>query len=497
MNSQLARLQQLANQAPEHPLLEDEHGPVCAAEILARVKEVALQLQAMDISRIGLFCDNSVDWVVADLACQFEGICLVPVPTFFSDSQVRHVVDSAALEALLYDRSTSSRVAFLFGAGKGVPLASARVLQCMALAPAKQTSMPAATAKLTFTSGSTGTPKGVCLSAPQCLRVAESLAKAVELDSPRHLCVLPLSTLLENIGGIYMPLLCGGTSLVYSLESLGMSGSSGVQPDKFLGALERLQPETLILVPQLLMLLDTALAQGWQAPGSLRFIAVGGGRVAPAVVARVRDAGLPVYEGYGLSESASVVSLNTPQADRPGTSGRVLPHVAVKQQGGELVVSGNTFLGYLDEPSTWESDSVQTGDLGYISEDGYLTVQGRRKNVLVSSFGRNISPEWVESELLAEVGIDQVVLVGDGRPYCAALVYSRKDDESIARTLDKVNHMLPDYARILSWHRLQEPLSVANGLLTDNGRLRRDAIAIACEHEINSLYFEQVESFAL
>jgi long-subunit acyl-CoA synthetase (AMP-forming) len=226
-------------------------------------------------------------------------------------------------------------------------------------------------------------------------------------------------------------------------------------------------------------------------PDSLQFVAVGGGRVAPAVLQRVRAAGLPVYEGYGLSECASVVSLNTRAQDRAGTSGRVLPHVTVNVQDGELVVCGNSFLGYLNAPQTWGVEKIYTGDLGSVTEDGFVKVSGRSKNLLVSSFGRNISPEWVESELLATGVFEQVIVLGDDRPFCCALIVPAPNslgDAALQRAIDAVNRTLPDYARVAVWLRLQQPFSVAQGTLTENGRLRRVTI---CQHyakEIEELY---------
>lgn len=498
LNSLQHTLEAFANRSPDHCVLEDESGAITVVELLARVRELCAVLEEISIATVGLFSGNSIDWVVADLACQFSGLRLVPVPTFFSDAQIDYALDSAAVDTLLHDTSGTSRIV-RFGAAVYGALPGSNRLLVRSLALSHPATIPAGTAKLTFTSGSTGNPKGVCLSTEQCLRVAESLGEAVNLSAPRHLSVLPLSTLLENIGGIYMPLLFGGTSLVYSTEALGMAGSSGVNARKFLGMIERLQPETMILVPQLLALIDQAIFRGWKAPESLRFVAVGGGRVAPTTLERARSAGLPVYEGYGLSECASVVSLNTPNADRAGCSGRVLPHVEVKQRNGELVVSGNTFLGYLNQPESWGDTEVCTGDLGTVDSAGYVTVEGRSKNVLVSSYGRNISPEWVESELLATGDIQQAVVVGDGMPYCGALLWLSPDCSfDRAQTLiDEINGGLPDYARVIRWLCLPEPLSVDKGLLTDNGRPRREAIARACKDLIDNLYPDQQESIAV
>ena len=126
-----------------------------------------------------------------------------------------------------------------------------------------------------------------------------------------------------------------------------------------------------------------------------------------------RVAGLPAYEGYGLSECASVVALNAPGAVREGSVGRVLPHATLRiDEAGEIHVRGATMLGYLGEEGA-SPEEVATGDLGFINDDGYLYVQGRRKNLLITSLGRNVSPEWVERELLAHTSIGQAVVFGD------------------------------------------------------------------------------------
>ena len=490
MNALLVALSQRAETAPGEPLLIGEDATLSVAETLAQVRELSLQLRAADATTVALLADNSPDWIVLDLACQLEGIRCVPVPTFFTPSQVAHVVDSAAVDLLFYQPELAEKLAAVEWAEcpRWESLPRYAIARPKTVSP---TMAPPGTGKITFTSGSTGQPKGVCLSFDQCLAVADSLAKVVAVPNPRHLCVLPLSTLLENIGGVYMPMLAGGSSVVLPAARIGMCGSSGVDATAFVAAIDRCQPHTMILVPQLLAVLDAALAGGWQPPASLRFVAVGGARVSPAVVDRVREMGLPVYEGYGLSECASVVSLNRPGADRPGTSGKVLPHLEVVTRDGELTVRGNTFLGYLNQPETWDEGSVSTGDIGSVDADGYVRVEGRRKNVLVNSYGRNISPEWVETELLADGVFQQAVVVGDGRPQCAALFYPRGTTLSagaIQAAVDEVNRRLPDYARVGAWLRLEEPLSVANGLLTDNGRPKREQILARYREGIDELY---------
>ena len=134
-----------------------------------------------------------------------------------------------------------------------------------------------------------------------------------------------------------------------------------------------------------------------------------------------------------------------------------------------------------------------------MDERGFVTVTGRSKNVLITSFGRNISPEWVESELSAGNHFQQVLVTGDGRPGCAALLLplnSGLGDGQIQAIVDEVNTRLPDYARVAQWLRLVEPMTSANGLLTDNGRPRRDRIAAHYSRDIEQLYKPQQETLA-
>jgi long-subunit acyl-CoA synthetase (AMP-forming) len=234
-----------------------------------------------------------------------------------------------------------------------------------------------------------------------------------------------------------------------------------------------------------------AAEAGWPVPSSLQFVAVGGGKVASDLLRRARATGIPAYEGYGLSECSSVVCLNAPGADRVGAAGLPLSHVAVSIEDDEIVVRGSSFLGYVNQPDTWGTDEVRTGDIGHIDADGFVHVSGRRKHQLITSFGRNLSPEWVESELLAGLILDQAVVLGDDRPFCVALVAPRDtlcSDADIASWINTVNLRLPDYARIGDWFRLPRALGVNDDLLTENGRLKRAEIEQTYRHVIDDMY---------
>ncbi|MDL0430983.1 AMP-binding protein [Marinobacter sp. TBZ242] len=461
----------LARQAGMHASRIALQGPDSAfsyAQMMQAARGLADQLNRLGVRRAGLCGDNSVAWILADLACLLADVVCVPVPVFFSQSQTSHLIERAGLDCLLSAETDTA----------GEHLGHGVWFRCLPVAAAGAW-MPPKTAKITFTSGSTGTPKGVCLSVEQMtattLALQERLA-GIELE--QHLCILPLATLLENIAGVYLPLLMGGRVTVAPLQSLGITGSSGLDIGRLVQGINQHGPHSLILVPELAMALVAAAERDELNNQSFRFLAVGGGRVSSELLARGRTAGLPLYEGYGLSECGSVVALNVPGAERGGTVGKPLSHVEVRvDERRHILVRGNTHLGYLGaEPEGLEW--LDTGDLGRSAPTGFLSVNGRASNLLITSFGRNISPEWLESELIQALGARQAVVFGDGDPKPSALVVIRdgRSPDQLRSALTALNAGLPDYARLEALYIRRQLLTQASGHLTANGRPVRDRI---------------------
>jgi len=280
-----------------------------------------------------------------------------------------------------------------------------------------------------------------------------------------HCAVLPLGVLLENVAGVYAALIAGATIILPPLKSFG------AQYSDLYAQLQKTRATSAILVPEILRTLLAQIAQQGPLP-DLKFVAVGGSKVAPALIQKARALGLPVYEGYGLSECASVVSLNVPGQDKPGTTGQLLPHVEIAIEENEIIILNPGFLGYVGEP---HSGPYATGDLGNIEKDGFVSITGRKKNVLITSYGRNVSPEWVESVLLAQPEIAQAFVYGDAQPNLSALVVPSKPYADIAHAIERANGTLPDYAQIHD-AILTLPFTAQDGTLTGNGRLRRQNI---------------------
>ena len=481
MSAIITALRLRAHATPGRTALSGPDGELGFAELVQQVDRLAESLRAHRCQTAGLLADNGIDWVIADLAALSNGTTLVPLPPYFSESQLMHVIDASSMDTLLVDRASYERfphVAAFPHAGRD--FGNLRLLR-RAAAGDGSVSCTETAAKVTFTSGSTGQPKGVCLSADTIDRVALRLGNAFAgIDIAQHLCVMPLATLLENIAGIYVPLMLGTTVHVLPLASLGLYGSSRLDVGCFNRVIETVAAESLILQPQLLRQLTAETAANGGTT-SLKFVAVGGARVADADLRDAEAAGIPAYQGYGLSECASVVALNRPGEVRPGSVGKPLDGVTVSiSPSGEILVGNQSMLGYLGEREHTGS-TIATGDLGYLDDDGFLYVTGRRKNVFITSFGRNVSPEWPEAELLHQPAIAQACVFGEAQPFNTAIVCPADPSTRpsvIADAILSANRSLPDYARIADFVIADQPFSVANGLLTETGKPRREAIAL-------------------
>jgi long-subunit acyl-CoA synthetase (AMP-forming) len=450
--------------------------------------------------RYGLFADNGIAWAIVDRALHRGSFVNVPLPRHFSEAQLAHVVEDADLDRIMTD--DPHKLYQLPGDWRRID-DGILGLQCWARSrPSEQRRLgqrriPPDTCKVTYTSGSTGNPKGVCLSRASMDSVVHSLVSVLRpLTVRRHLSLLPLSTLLDNLVSLQVAPALGATVSLPSLGETGV-GYGGIDIPRMLACVDRYSPESLLLVPELLRVLVASVAKGWRAPANLKFIAVGGASVSPELLTAAHAVGLPAYEGYGLSECASVVALNCPGAARHGSVGRVLPHARVRiDEAGEIYVRGATMSGYLGADER-VNDEVATGDLGFIDADGFLHVRGRRKNLLITSLGRNVSPEWVERELLASGSIGQAVVFGESKPFLSCLIYPSSpmvNAAELGAAIDAANRHLPDYAQVRRWALLPQPLRLADETVTANGRTRRDVVFSRYQNLIEDMYVDAIAS---
>jgi long-chain acyl-CoA synthetase len=449
--------------AGNKPALVSPSGAISYGELIERVRGQAQWATRLP-QRVGLLFTKGPDYVVSDLALSFAGKQLVPLPEFFSDAQLLHIAQAAQLSHVVADSASAGRAKKL---GFTVHLLDAESVTNIAPATGAN--------RIIFTSGTTGKPKGVCLSERQLLTSVAALAEASRATaSDRYLSVLPNSLLLEQIAGTYLPLSIGAAIHLPGIFAASPGGQLTI-------AAEQARATAMVLVPELLVAWVKELhARGNRAPGSLRFIAVGGAPVSPRLAATAWEQGLPVYEGYGLSECSSVVSVNRPDARRAGTVGRPLLNVEVAITEGEIVVSGPTVMGgYVGEPQI--SGSWHTGDLGHFDPDGFLIVTGRKDNVIVTAAGRNINPEWVEDVIAADNRVRRCVVVALERELVALIIPA---DSSVCTDSPAMHNLvtfaareLPDYAKPRRYLAMSDQEFRRLDLLTADSRPRRSEVS--------------------
>lgn len=484
------------NDFPQSAALTDGHGTTWdRAAVVRRVHDMSHALAARRQPRapVAILADNSPEWIAADLAAQALGVTLVPLPAFFTPHQWAHAIAASGAQAVFCAQASHAAA---LGFAHRVPCDSTlglyeRDANAQEAIPVRPQQGLDGIQKITFTSGTTSEPKGVCLTSAQQWDVAHALhASLGSLQIRRHLCLLPLAVLLENIAGVYTALLAGATTICPPLAETGLAGAAKFDPLLCLDAIRRHQAESIILLPQMLQALVAAAAPEDERIRSLKFVAVGGAKTPAALIRAARDKGFPVFEGYGLSECGSVVSLNLPGADRPGSAGKPLPNRLVRiAEDGEVEVGGKGIAHYLGDPPRTD-EWLATGDLGHLDANGFLHINGRKKNILITAFGRNVSPEWPESALIGTGVIAQAVVFGDARPCLVAAIVpmsAHAGTDALAAAVDKANEQLPDYAQIRRWVAV-EAFTPENGLSTANGRPRRDAIWQRYREQIESLY---------
>jgi long-chain acyl-CoA synthetase len=229
--------------------------------------------------------------------------------------------------------------------------------------------------------------------------------------------------------------------------------------------------------------------------GNLKALICGSAPLTPETQDYFAMLGIPVLQVYGLTETTGICTMDDPNHVAPGRVGPAIPGIEMRlSDSDEIIVRGpNVFPGYWNQPQqtaeVLRDGWFRTGDQGEMDGSGNWRIVGRIKNLIVLGSGHKIAPETIEEEIARSLpGAQQVVVVGNGRGYLSAIVTGNVSGEQVQAALHAVNPDLPHYKQVRAFHLRQEPFSIDNGMLTANGKLKRDLISARMKNEIEDMY---------
>lgn len=420
---------------------------------------------------------------------------------------------------------------------------------------------PADLASLMYTSGTTGMPKGVALTHEMLFNIAETINQLAPLEEgDKSVIYLPMSHIMQRVNvyvgrrigiiGYFAPSiydfvetcqaanpknLAGVPRMLEKIHSRIMTGLEQASPGRkrlFLNAIEagrqrtRLElagqpvPFGLKLKTALFERLVYSKIRSRLFGNDIQFLTSGAAPISRELLEFYFAIGLPIYEGYGLTETSSPITLNLPDRFKLGTVGPPLPGSEVKiAEDGEILLKGpSVFQLYYNNPkataeSFTEDGWFKSGDIGEMDEDGFLRITDRKKHLIITAGGKNIAPAPIEQKLIQHPLLGQIVVHGDQRKYLSALftldpeaaeVWAEQNgkkglspaelvsdselQQSISQHVDAVNASLARFETIKKFTILPEEFSTENGYLTTSMKLKRKVIESEFESVLDSMY---------
>jgi long-chain acyl-CoA synthetase len=486
--------------------------------------------------RCALLAPNSIRWIAMDLAIIAEGLIAVPLYARQSPHELVAMMKDCSPSSIFFGDATlrdsildiwpDAPPYYIFGEIFATKAGTADRSKVAGSDPVA----------IIYTSGTSGEPKGVVLT-------AGNVAHMLGCTSAR------LDLLMQNRHGQdrvyqYAPL-CFAAAWITLLSSLLRRSLVSLNTDltKLSGEIRTVAPDYFVNVPALLERVRRAVdEQLWKTGGLVLaiythakaawvrkqesratlidsvWLAIANALIFPAIRKKMIGAhlkalicgsaplsvetqlyfmmlGIPVLQVYGLTETTAICTMDDPRHVEPGRVGPAISGIEMKLgENDEILVRGpNIFREYWKRPQ--ETAKVlrdgwfHTGDQGEVNAAGNWRIIGRIKNLIILSSGHNIAPEPIEDELLRELSeAQQVMLVGNGKGYLSAVVTGSVRREQAQSAIDELNSKLPHYKQIRAFHIHSEPFSVENGLVTLNGKLKRDLIAGHLRDDIEAMY---------
>src|SRR6266705_1007120 len=491
--------------------------------------------------RIALCLRNGIHWVAADQAALGLGLVVVPLYVDDNPENVAWCLENSGARLLVAETSrmadalakvsaTLPRILCLTaepGSGRE-PVEAALPKQApeFEVAPLEASAL----ATICYTSGTVGRPKGVMLTHGNVLaNVAGCERTRLARPDDVFLSLLPLSHMFERTGGYYLPLAIGA-KVTYARSVSQLAEDLASECPTVMFAVPRVFEkfaarvnEALAKSPTKKRLFDLVVAAGGRAQrseagladrivlallrervagpllarlgGRMRFAVLGGAPLDPAIAWLFLGLGLPVLQGYGMTDASPVISVNRLQGKVPESVGMPLDNVEVRiAADGELLARGPSVMkGYWNNPEASAKSLdrevwLHTGDLAEI-RDGRIFIRGRLKDVLVLSNGEKLPPQDVELAILGDGAFEQGVLLGEGRPLLTLVAVTQETDEK--RLIQRANERLkgfPGYIRVRRVVTIREPWTVENGLLTPTLKVKRERVQGKFGAEIERAY---------
>jgi len=486
--------------------------------------------------RCALLAHNSMRWVAMDLALMAEGLIVVPLYARQAPAElVAMMQDCSPALICCGDVESQDAIKQIWPEAPPQSLFD-EIFATKANAAGKSQISDSDPVAIIYTSGTSGEAKGVIINAANVGFILQRTA--ARLDS-----LMSGSTGQERVYH-YLPF-CFCASWIAMLSYLSRRSLVTLNLDlsKLSGEIRAATPDYFLNVPALLERMRKAVdEQIWKTGGIILsiysrakaawtrkqegkkqamdgfWLGLANGLVFPAIRKKMIGPklrglisgsaplnietqhyfsmlGIPVLQVYGLTETTGICTMDDPRRVVPGRVGPAIDGLEMKLGGNdEILVRGtNVFTGYWNRPE--ETAKVlrdgwfHTGDQGEIDAAGNWRIAGRIKNLIILGSGHNIAPEPIEEKVLYHLtGAQQVVLVGNGRGYLSAIITGPVTREQAQAALDAANPSLPHYKQIRAFYLQADPFSIDNGLLTANGKLKRDAIAARLKSEIEEMY---------
>jgi long-chain acyl-CoA synthetase len=508
--------------------------PVTWGQFASQIRGVARWLVERDVEvgdRIAIYGDSSVAWASVSLGAQTAGAVFVPIYPASTPDQIAYILDHSDAKyvfvggAKCIERMEKAKsllehpveIIDMAGAAwapeapvtddSSIRAAAARDAAAPTLVDARLGAIDLdAPAEMLYTSGTSGNPKGVPLTHRNVgSNGADWFAVLAPLleEGYRDLCWLPMS----HIFGFGE--LCVGNALGWETYL--------TTPHEVLDVLPQVAPNVFFSVPAYWEKIARAMQSGPDTSearsealrrvtgGRLKFCLSGGAGLKVEIKQLLHSAGVLVIEGYGLTETSPTLTMNHPTAFRFDTVGKVFPSVEIKlDDDGEILARGaNVFKGYFKDPEATASCFTpdgwfRTGDVGRFTDDGFLQIIDRKKDILVTAGGKNVPPANIEAKFVDDPLIERVVVYGDARAYLVGAVWVRPDamldtapeerQRAVALRLEQINADLARHETIKRFFIAEAPLTVEDGLLTSSLKLRRKAVYERLRDRFEALY---------